>query len=85
VESHRRRPTTSIREEPYQAQIIKEFGLRGVIARWAWATRRSSLQGIWLRVSARGSGAAQVLAECIKKVRNVYLMEIRRARGHLGI
>ena len=24
-------PTTSIREEPYQAQIIKAFGIRGVI------------------------------------------------------
>ena len=30
-------------------------------------------------------GAAQVLAECIKKVRNVYSREIRRAGGHLGI
>ena len=26
-------PTTSIREEPYQAQIIKDFGLRGVIGK----------------------------------------------------
>jgi len=26
-------PTTSIREEPYQAQIIEQFGLRGVIGK----------------------------------------------------
>jgi tartrate/fumarate subfamily iron-sulfur-dependent hydro-lyase beta chain len=26
-------PTTSIREEPYQADVIKEFGLRGVIGK----------------------------------------------------
>src|SRR5687767_10545584 len=26
-------PTTSIREEPYQGQIIKEFALRGVIGK----------------------------------------------------
>src|SRR3954467_5400781 len=26
-------PTTSIREEPYQGQIIKQFGLRGVIGK----------------------------------------------------
>ena len=26
-------PTTSIREEPYQAQIIRDFGIRGVIGK----------------------------------------------------
>ncbi|HPU57071.1 MAG TPA: fumarate hydratase C-terminal domain-containing protein, partial [Verrucomicrobiota bacterium] len=26
-------PTTSIREEPYQAQVIRDFGLRGVIGK----------------------------------------------------
>src|ERR1041384_8329790 len=26
-------PTTSIREEPYQAKIIEQFGLRGVIGK----------------------------------------------------
>src|SRR5213083_545702 len=27
------RPTTSIREEPYQGHLIKQFGLRGVIGK----------------------------------------------------
>src|ERR1043165_9516453 len=32
-------PTTSIREEPYQGQIIKEFGLRGVIGKGGMGER----------------------------------------------
>jgi fumarate hydratase subunit beta len=61
-------PTTSIREEPYQAHIIKEFGLRGVIGKGGMGEYGC----VYLHAVG---GAAQVLAECIKKVRNVYLME----------
>ncbi|MGO8885191.1 MAG: fumarate hydratase C-terminal domain-containing protein [Streptosporangiaceae bacterium] len=32
-------PTTSIREEPYQAQIIRELGLRGVIGKGGMGER----------------------------------------------
>ena len=34
-------PTTSIREEPYQGEIIKQYGVRAVIGRVGWAARRS--------------------------------------------
>src|SRR5687767_8198452 len=69
-------PTTSIREEPYQGQIIKEFGLRGVIGKGGMGERTLAAcqeQGC-VYLHAVG-GAAQVLAECIKSVRNVYLLE----------
>ena len=66
-------PTTSIREEPYQAQIIKEFGIRAVIGKGGMGDRTLSAckQYGCVYLHAVG-GAAQVLAECIKQVRNVY-------------
>jgi tartrate/fumarate subfamily iron-sulfur-dependent hydro-lyase beta chain len=69
-------PTTSIREEPYQGQIIKDFGLRGVIGKGGMGDRTLAAckESGCVYLHAVG-GAAQVLAECIKAVRNVYLME----------
>jgi len=32
-------PTTSIREEPYQGQVIRDFGLRGVIGKGGMGDR----------------------------------------------
>ncbi len=69
-------PTTSIREEPYQAQIIQQFGLRGVIGKGGMGekTLAACKQHGCVYLHAIG-GAAQVLAECIKSVKNVYLLE----------
>jgi tartrate/fumarate subfamily iron-sulfur-dependent hydro-lyase beta chain len=69
-------PTTSIREEPYQGQIIRDFGLRGVIGKGGMGERTLAAckQHGCVYLHAVG-GAAQVLAECIKRVRNVYLLE----------
>jgi len=69
-------PTTSIREEPYQGALIKEFGLRGVIGKGGMGERTLAAcrESGCVYFHAVG-GAAQVLAECIKAVRNVYLME----------
>ena len=69
-------PTTSIREEPYQGQIIKEFGLRGVIGKGGMGDRTLAAcqESGCVYLHAVG-GAAQVLAETIKCVRNVYLLE----------
>ena len=69
-------PTTSIREEPYQGQIIRNCGLRGVIGKGGMGDRTLQAckeQGC-VYLHAVG-GAAQVLAECIKRVPNVYFME----------
>ena len=69
-------PTTSIREEPYQGQIIGDFGLRGVIGKGGMGdkTLAACKEHGCVYLHAIG-GAAQVLAECIKKVRNVYFYE----------
>ena len=69
-------PTTSIREEPYQAEIIRKFGIRGVIGKGGMGERTLSAcqEGGAVYFHAIG-GAAQVLAECIKAVRNVYFLE----------
>jgi len=69
-------PTTSIREEPYQAEIIKKSGVRGVIGKGGMGDRTlaacSDFGCVYLHAIG---GAAQVLAECIKRVRGVYFME----------
>src|SRR5436190_17855271 len=69
-------PTTSIREEPYQGDIIKKFGVRGVIGKGGMGERTLAAckEAGCVYLHAVG-GAAQVLAECIKSVRGVYMME----------
>ena len=69
-------PTTSIREEPYQWQIIRDFGLRGVIGKGGMGDRTLAAckEHGCVYFHAVG-GAAQVLAECVKQVRNVYFFE----------
>ena len=37
-------PTTSIREEPYQGDIMKRFGIRAVIGKVEWVRKH------WLRL-----------------------------------
>ena len=69
-------PTTSIREEPYQADIIRKFGLRGVIGKGGMGDRTLTACREFGCVYLHAvGGAAQVLAECVKSVRGVYLME----------
>lgn len=69
-------PTTSIREEPYQWQVIRDFGLRGVIGKGGMGERTLAAckEHGCVYLHAVG-GAAQVLAERIEKVPNVYMME----------
>jgi fumarate hydratase subunit beta len=69
-------PTTSIREEPYQWQAIRDLNLRGVIGKGGMGdkTLAACKEYGCVYLHAIG-GAAQVLAECIKKVRNVYMMK----------
>jgi len=69
-------PTTSIREEPYQWQVIRDFGLRGVIGKGGMGdkTSKACQEHGCVYLHAIG-GAAQVLAECVTHVKNVHLME----------
>jgi len=69
-------PTTSIREEPYQWQVIRDFGLRGVIGKGGMGDKTLAACRDYGAVYLHAiGGAAQVLAECIKRVKNVYMME----------
>lgn len=66
-------PTTSIREEPYQWEVMRDYGIVGVIGKGGMGPK--TLQGCKdygaVYFHAIG-GAAQVLAEKIKSVDNVY-------------
>lgn len=70
-------PTTSIREEPYQWQVMRDYGILGVIGKGGMGPK--TLQGCkdygCVYMHAIG-GAAQVLAEKIKSVDNVYWKDL---------
>ena len=69
-------PTTSSREEPYQAGIIEKHGLRGVIGKGGMGEKtRIACQKFGCVYFHAVGGAAQVLAECITEVQNVHLLE----------
>jgi fumarate hydratase class I len=69
-------PTTSIREEPYQADIIGKYGVRAVIGKGGMGAR--TLAGLRqhgaVYLNAIG-GAAQFYARCIERVEGVSLLE----------
>lgn len=69
-------PTTSIREEPYQADVISRYGLRGVIGKGGMGAK--TLEGLGrcgaVYLHAIG-GAAQVLASAIPRVEKVFMLE----------
>jgi fumarate hydratase class I len=69
-------PTTSIREEPYQAEILKRYGVRVVIGKGGMGARTlaglKESGGVYLNAIG---GAAQFYARCIERVDGVSLME----------
>lgn len=69
-------PTTSAREEPYQADVIGMYGVRGVIGKGGMGAK--TLEGLKkhgaVYFHAIG-GAAQVLAQCVKRVETVFMLE----------
>jgi fumarate hydratase class I len=67
-------PTTSIREEPYQAEVIRRFGVKAVIGKGGMGARTLAAcreQGC-VYLHAIG-GAAQIYARCVQGVDAVYL------------
>jgi fumarate hydratase subunit beta len=70
-------PTTSIREEPYQWKVIADHGVVGVIGKGGMGekTLKACQEKGAVYLHAVG-GAAQVLAEKIKRVDGVYLLEL---------
>jgi tartrate/fumarate subfamily iron-sulfur-dependent hydro-lyase beta chain len=69
-------PTTSIREEPYQAAVIAKYGVKAVIGKGGMGpkTLAACREHGCVYLHAIG-GAAQIYARCVKHVPNVYLQE----------
>lgn len=69
-------PTTSIREEPYQGELIERFGLRAVVGKGGMGPKTlAACQKVGCVYLHAVGGAAQVLAECVTEVLGVYLEE----------
>jgi len=82
-------PTTSSREEPYQADVIKKLGLRAIIGKGGMGPK--TLLGLQdhgaVYLNAIG-GAAQYYARCIEKVTGVDFLEemgVPEAMWHLEV
>jgi fumarate hydratase subunit beta len=69
-------PTTSIREEPYQAEVIAHFGMRGVIGKGGMGsmTLRACQEYGAAYLHAVG-GAASLIASAVKEVVAVHKRE----------
>lgn len=69
-------PTTSIREEPYQADVIGHYGLRGVIGKGGMGPKTGEACRTFGAVYMHAvGGAAVALAESIKEVLTVHLFD----------
>ncbi len=81
-------PTTSAREEPYQGEIIRKFGVRVVIGKGGMGAKTLAAlkEAGAVYVSAIG-GAAQFYAKCVEQVSDVSLLEfgVPEAMWHLHV
>jgi fumarate hydratase class I len=81
-------PTTSIREEPYQADVIKRYGVRAVIGKGGMGAKTlAALQEAGAVYLNGIGGAAQFYARTITGVEGVSLMEFGtpEAMWHLTV
>ena len=81
-------PTTSIREEPYQGEIIKRYGVRAVIGKGGMGAKTLAAMKDFGAVYLNAiGGAAQYYAKCIDEVLDVNLLEfgIPEAMWHLRV
>jgi fumarate hydratase class I len=81
-------PTTSIREEPYQSDVIRKFGVRAVVGKGGMGakTLAAMKEAGAVYLNAIG-GAAQFYARTIERVAGVSLLEfgIPEAMWHLEV
>lgn len=69
-------PTTSIREEPYQGDIIKNYKLRGVIGKGGMGAKTlAALKEFGAVYFHAIGGAATLLAKSVTKVKDVIKLE----------
>jgi fumarate hydratase class I len=69
-------PTTSIREEPYQGDVMRHFRLRGVIGKGGMGAKTlaacQEVPGVYLHAIG---GAASLIAQTVVKVLGVYKLD----------
>lgn len=69
-------PTTSIREEPYQADVMKHFNVKGVIGKGGMGAKTlkgcEETPGVYFHAIG---GAASFIAQSVKKVLGVYKLD----------
>jgi fumarate hydratase class I len=69
-------PTTSSREEPYQADVIRRFGIRAVVGKGGMGKRTlDALRECGAVYLNAIGGAAQYYAETITRVDGVHFLE----------
>jgi fumarate hydratase class I len=81
-------PTTSSREEPYQADVIRRYGVRAVIGKGGMGAKTLAALKECGAVYLNGiGGAAQYYARTVEEVLGVHLMEfgIPEAMWHLRV
>ena len=81
-------PTTSSREEPYQADVIRKFGIRAVIGKGGMGPKTLAALKEYGAVYLNAiGGAAQYYARCITRVEGVDLIEfgIPEAMWHMRV
>ncbi|MBZ5699468.1 MAG: fumarate hydratase [Acidobacteriia bacterium] len=81
-------PTTSIREEPYQANVIQKYGVRAVIGKGGMGAKTlTALKDFGAVYLNAIGGAAQYYARTVEKVLGVDLIEfgIPEAMWHLRV
>jgi fumarate hydratase class I len=81
-------PTTSGREEPYQADVIRRYGVKAVIGKGGMGARTlEALKECGAVYMSAIGGAAQYYARTVEEVKGVHLMEfgIPEAMWHLRV
>jgi len=69
-------PTTSIREEPYEPEVIEKFGVRGIIGKGGMGAQTLGACGKFGCVYLHAiGGLAVILAQSVKKVLTVHKLE----------
>jgi fumarate hydratase class I len=69
-------PTTSIREEPYQGDVMRHFNIKGVIGKGGMGAKTlaacQEVPGVYFHAVG---GAASLIAQSVKKVSGVYKLD----------
>jgi tartrate/fumarate subfamily iron-sulfur-dependent hydro-lyase beta chain len=69
-------PTTSIREEPYQGDVMSHFNIKGVIGKGGMGTKTlnacQNVPGVYFHAIG---GVAALIANCVQKVITVHMLE----------